>query len=132
MQSIYPIRSFIRFKAKKQLLADRFGSSGSTLTTWQAGVMRVSEESCSANECSADLSIELGDWEAIAPFDEDLFQVVATVVLHPCRNPDVYEASASAEHARLIEERVSDEIVTTYHRMEQVPASTVDQLNQLL
>lgn len=133
MQSVYPVRSFIRFQAKQQLLADRFGSRSSTVTTWQAEVMRVSSDRCSKEECSTHPSLELEDWEAIAPFDEALFQVVTTAILHPCRNLDVYQACTSIEQSNAIEDRVSEEIVTTYCRMEQAPSTTlVDQLNQLL
>lgn len=133
MQSFYPVRSFIRFKAKQQLLADRFGSSGSTITTWQAGATRVSSDRSSEEECAINPNAGLEDWEAIAPLDEALFQVVVTAVLHPCRNPDVYQTCASIEQSNAIEDRVSAEIVTTYRRMEQTPSATlVEQLNRML
>jgi hypothetical protein len=147
--SIYPVRSLIRFKARSVLWEEHMNASGLTVTS----TVPVKENPLGLNPPGLNPTDPTPDpccdWEAdaariwavdtpqpsmaIAPWDEEFFQVVATTVLHPCRNPDVYEPCPSAERAAAIEDQVSQEIIDTYHQMHQTPQPTlIERLNRLV
>ncbi|MBF2079489.1 MAG: hypothetical protein IGR76_13485 [Synechococcales cyanobacterium T60_A2020_003] len=127
MQPIYPLRSYIRFSAKSQLLAEQLGTAVAQHFTSTSDVDPFGTPPTSVSEPS-DYS-----QNSLPRFDDELFSVVAATVLHPCRHPEVYEPCASAAEASAIEDRVSAEIVAAYQNVQSpFKAEIVERLNQLL
>jgi hypothetical protein len=153
----YPSRTFIRFTAHNQLLADLTGETvtasvqrwgGQTyLQTAQPGKALPSLSNQSGAE-TGQLTLEMAlhrstdptplsqstapslsqaNPAAPAAIDESLFTEVTQTLFQVCRSPKLYQDCGSPEEARTVEGEVATEIIATYRKIKQNQASSIVQ-----
>ena len=121
--STYASRSFIRFSAQNQLLADFTG------LTIPAYIQR-SESNAFADYVTP--SRDVDDFQEQS-FDEALFEEVAATIFNPNRHPELYQPCDSKQAATAIETRVAEDLVETYKQIQrQRSCPIVQSLNSLL
>ncbi len=158
----YPSRTFIRFTAHNQLLADLTGetvtasvqqwggqtyvqtaqpgkalpslSNQSGAETGQLTLEMALHRSTDPTPLSQSTAPSLSQANPAAPvIDEDLFSEVTQTLFQVCRNPRLYQDCGSPEGARAVEGEVATEIIATYRQIKQNQASSIVQrLNQQL
>ncbi|MEB3355198.1 MAG: hypothetical protein VKK04_00525 [Synechococcales bacterium] len=133
--NIFPTRSFIRFKAKSQLIADLSGHSV------VAFINRPGDRSAEDGTAFSPIAPQNTDDEVstdpvcvnFEALDESLLRDIASTLFHPSRHPELYESCESRSTAMEIESAIAAEIVNTYKhikRKEYDPA--IQELNSLL
>lgn len=126
--NIYPIRSFIRFQAKQQLLAE---------TQAQTDVA-LSHESLSHEPSSVQRVASVGEAPKPAYFDitavdNDLLKEIAATLFNSDRHPELYQPCKDIIEATAIEDAIAFDIVATYRQIKQNQKRTeVQALNKLL
>jgi hypothetical protein len=160
--TVYPSRTFIRFTAHNQLLADLTGETV-TATVQRAGgpayvqialpgkalpslsnpsgtgaghltLGMTLHRSPDPGSLPQDTAAALREADPPAPtIDEDLFTEVTQTLFQVCRNPKLYQDCGNPEAARAVEGEVATEIIATYRQIKRNQASPVVQrLNQQL
>ncbi len=123
--TFYPTRSFIRFQAKKHLIAD-LHSGGSFSVVARVGKSnmttiidaqptdpsdRMPDESQSLDQQDSELS------QPAPSIEDELFAEITSTVFHPQRHPELYQPHASQASATQVERAIATEIVDTYKRI---------------
>lgn len=142
---IYPTRSFIKFAARSQLIANL---TGQVFTTFiQRHGHETSNDLISPEAAPSDIpsDIELADTESSIDephesthpmdqsLDNDLFRDITNSVFHPEQHPELYEPCDSVEMAADIENQIAAEIVETYQTIKfNQKSPMVQSLNALL
>ncbi|MGB3494279.1 MAG: hypothetical protein WBA57_16230 [Elainellaceae cyanobacterium] len=147
--SIYPTRSFIRFQAKNQIIADltgekvtRFierpgivqeqGTIEPNLDWIDSLIENPPPASGDAQECDPQAHPS-GMPAAFFSFDEALFSELAKTTFHPDRHPELYQPCTSQQKASEIEQQVTTELVESYERITRNQTDArVKRLNALL
>lgn len=158
----YPSRTFIRFTARNQLLADLTGETV-TATVQRAGeptyvqialpgkalpslsnpsgtgaghltLGMTLHRSPDPGSLPQDTAAALREADPPTPtIDEDLFTEVTQTLFQVCRNPKLYQDCGSPEAARTMEGEVATEVIATYRKIKRNQASPIVQrLNQQL
>jgi len=150
---IYPARSFIRFQAKNQIIADLTGEEitsfvhrpgavqeqGTTTPNpdWRnSGRIDIWSENPADSSRAQDQRSQMDQGSTAAPslsFDEALFGELTKTAFHPDRHPELYQPCDSQVEARAIESQVVAELVKTYEQIVRNQADEqVQRLNALL
>ncbi|MGF1496991.1 MAG: hypothetical protein ACFB8W_09240 [Elainellaceae cyanobacterium] len=129
--NIYPTRSFIRFKAKSQLIADLSGHSVVTFVDRADNTTSLSaaapQDAPSKGEVTDPVCV---NFEAL---DEPLLRDIASTLFHPNRHPELYQPCQTRSLAMSIEAAIATEIVQTYKQIKRNEYNaTVQGLNSLL
>lgn len=129
---IYPMRSFIKFRAKSQLVADL---TGQALISY----VNRSGESGSQGLVSPDQhpEVEFNAPQESAqpdePLDDGLLREIIKNVFHPDRHPELYQPCRSEVEASVVEEQITAEIISAYKQIKLSQQSEIVQhLNSLL
>ncbi|MGJ3244954.1 MAG: hypothetical protein ACFE0I_02635 [Elainellaceae cyanobacterium] len=138
---IYPTRSFIKFAARSQLIANLTGQVFTTFV--QRHGHETSKDLISPEAPLADA--ELADAELLSDesresthameqaLDNELFRDITNSAFHPEQHPELYEPCASVEMAADIENQIAAEIVETYQTIKcNQKRPMVQSLNALL
>jgi hypothetical protein len=138
---IYPTRSFIKFAARSQLIANLTGQVFTTFV--QRYGHETSKDLISPEPPLADA--ELADAEPLSDepresthpmeqaLDNELFRDITNSVFHPEQHPELYEPCDSVEMAADIENEIAAEIVETYQTIKfNQKSPMVQSLNALL
>lgn len=139
---IYPTRSFIRFQAKNQIIADLAGEEITSFVqrpgaSQEEGTVTpnpdwLNHSSGDAPDCPPQSSAS-NTAAMLLPFDEALFSELAKTVFHPDRHPELYQPCDSQADAMAIENQVIAELVETYERIARNQTDErVQRLNALL
>ncbi|MGJ3253007.1 MAG: hypothetical protein ACFE0J_18030 [Elainellaceae cyanobacterium] len=137
---IYPTRSFIKFAARSQLIANL---TGQVFTTFVQRHGHETSKDLISPEAPDD--IELADTESLSDeshesthpmeqtLDNELFRDITHSVFHPEQHPELYEPCDSVEMAADIENQIAAEIVETYQTIKfNQKRPMVQSLNALL
>ena len=144
---IYPIRSFIRFQAKQQLIAEAHSASTAALPPYPNVAAPQPPESelntpdppdrgnkNAAVDSKHSSSKQPGlPWFDTASIDNDLLKEIATTLFNSDQYPELYRPCKDIIEATAIEDAIALEIVLTYQRIKQnEQLVNVQALNKLL
>ncbi|MEO0984629.1 MAG: hypothetical protein AAFY20_03665 [Cyanobacteria bacterium J06639_14] len=132
---VYPVRSFIKFKAKSQLIADLNGQVMTSFVQRQGAehsTELITPEEAETTPHPDDGALTTGA-STDQMFDEGLFQEIATIAFCSEHHPELYQPCLSQVVATEIEDRVATELIETYKRIKHRQGSAlVQSLNALL
>ena len=121
----YPSRTFVRFTARNQLMADASGQP-ITMSVNRFGGNTYLQQAIPGEEF---LSTDSGSFSGSSPgadnealtygIDEVLFAEIVKTTFNPSSYPELYQSCGTRKAAADIEARVADEIVTAYRSIKQ-------------
>lgn len=127
-KTYYPTRSFIRFQAKNQLIAELMKGQEFTVLSRlrDLGMAPILESKPDDEDDSAEalndrnnLATGALDTSATAPFsvDEELFAEISSTAFHSEHHPELYQGTSSQQDVMTIERAIANEIVSAYQRI---------------
>ncbi|MEM7772114.1 MAG: hypothetical protein AAF327_16580 [Cyanobacteria bacterium P01_A01_bin.37] len=127
-KTYYPTRSFIRFQAKNQLIAELMKGQELTVVSRlrELGVAPILESKPDDEDGSAKslndskpLATSGLNTSATTPFsvDEELFAEISSTAFHSEHHPELYQGTSSQQDVMAIERAIANEIVSAYQRI---------------